>query len=156
MKVILAIFFFTAIKSYAQKYDITLVTNSEVGVSTMQIQKSTDNRNWQPYYQVISSNPKDTNYYNIPLPVTPNIFYRADALMINNKHFYSRPILYPVVLSTNLINIANLNKSLTFTSTNEVVNLVYYSIEESVDGVNFVEVTKVYKKGISNYKVKLK
>ena len=58
-------------------------------------------------------------------------------------------------MPVNIINVYTQNGFLNWTSGNEN-NLDYYSIEESVDGVHFIETERVIPKGNSTYKINLK
>jgi len=80
----------------------------------------------------------------------PTYYYRLKSgSVISNK------VLVYEAMPVNIINVYTQNGFLNWTSGNEN-NLDYYSIEESVDGVHFIETERVIPKGNSTYKINLK
>lgn len=129
------------------------VTSDETFVQNYILQSATDTNLIWRNVEMVSPLKKDKNEYAIAI-TDKNIYYRVDAQM-PKSHFYSTKIFVGSSLGVDVTNMQISNKVFSWTSQNES-NLKYYSMEESVDGINFVETGRIYPKGNSDYKFNLK
>ena len=149
------LFLFTFSKSFSQYTAYWTTGDKEIGVVSYEVQQATDTTKGWHTLATIQPIKKDTNLYNYGLPDLP-YFYRVKANMLKNNKFFTKILqVQSGTLPVNIINISIKNKVMQWTTENES-NISYYVIEETKDGVNYVETIRVQPKGNSTYKVNLK
>lgn len=148
MKIIITILFsFLFLQSFSQD-SIQIEINYQEGIRGYQLQYSKDT-------SVVESSqdfslPTTDGIYQQPVNIYAG-FYRIHVLGVNQ---YTEWKIVASTLPVEVTNVTVKNGVITWTSHNE--DLKYYSIEESVDGINFVETGRVQPKGDSEYKFILK
>lgn len=123
-------------KTYGQTIIGSWKTNSEIGVKNYEVQKSTDQLNWQSIATINPNKLPDGNSYSYQLPQI-NLYYRIQANMDGGT--YLSNIIFPKG-NTNSAEISNAKiktfwvwDNLSFDVKNEV-NVSYYLIEKSTGG----------------------
>lgn len=126
----------------------------ELGVVNYIIQSSSDSTaGWKDIATFKPQRLKDTNFYSFPIPLT-NIYYRVAADMGKN-FYYTSARLAMMPLSVQITNLSIQNNIFRWTSSNES-NILYYIIEQSRDGVNWIQEQIVYPQGDGDYKITVK
>ena len=150
------LFLFTFSKSFSQYTAYWSTGNKEIGVVSYEIQQTSDTtKKWNTLATILPIKKDSVNEYNYGLSDLP-YYYRVQANMLKNNKFFTKTIkVSSGTLPVNIINISIKNKVMQWTTQNES-NISYYVIEETKDGVNYVETIRVQPKGNSTYKVNLK
>lgn len=149
MKYILILLIFFSGRVYSQAYIAHWVTLHESNVKLYTIDYSRDNKNWTTLQSFPAINRGDTNRYQYTLP-GHSYYYRLIVTDKQDNLFYIEPIFVTTVLLINITNLKVTSKEISWTS-NDESRTIYYIIEESIDGIHFVQTALIPVKGNSNY-----